>query len=107
MHRDSLPRELRPFLDDAGRLARWPSRQKVQRAAIAHLAGKFAPGREYTESEVNFLLMDWHAFGDWALLRRLLCDWKFLQRESDGTRYRLRPAPPAGADEARAPARPA
>jgi len=90
--------------DEAGRLSRWPSRQKAQRAAIAYLAGKFAPGREYTENEVNFLLMDWHSFGDWALLRRALYDWKFLDRESDGTRYRLRPAPPA-AEGTGAPAR--
>jgi hypothetical protein len=104
MDRDSLPRELRPFVDDAGRLSRWPSRQKVQRAAIAYLAGKFTPGREYTEREANFLLMDWHSFGDWAMLRRALYDWKFLDRESDGTRYRLRPATPATADESGAPA---
>ncbi len=106
MDRESAPRELRPFLDEAGRLTRWPSRRKVQRMALAHLASRFERDREYTESEVNFLLMDWHSFGDWALLRRALCDWKYLDRESDGTRYRLRPAPPAEADEAHGPARP-
>jgi hypothetical protein len=90
MDRSRLPRELRPFIDDAGRLCRWPSRQKVQRMAAELLAGRFEPGREYSEPEVNFLLMDAHTFGDWAMLRRMLCDWKHLEREADGTRYRLR-----------------
>jgi hypothetical protein len=89
--RTTLPRELRPFMDEAGRVTQWPSRQKTQRMAIDYLARKFEPGREYSEQTVNFLLMDWHTFRDWALLRRLLYNWGYLDRESDGTRYRLRP----------------
>ena len=99
MDRDALPRELRPFIDDSGRLTRWPARQKVQLMALALLVEKFEAGREYSEREVNFLLMDWHTFSDWALLRRALCDWQFLERESDGRRYRLRPVPPEPATE--------
>ena len=90
MDRASLPRELRPFVDEDGRLTQWPVRQKVQRMAVAHLATRFEPGREYSEAEVNQRLLDWHTFGDWALLRRVLCDWRFMDREADGTRYRLR-----------------
>jgi hypothetical protein len=55
--------------------------------AVAYLAGRFEPGREYSEREVNELLLDWHTFGDWALLRRRLCDWRHMERERDGTRY--------------------
>jgi hypothetical protein len=96
MDRASLPRELRPFVDDDGRLVQWPTRQKVQRLAAAHLASRFEPGREYREREVNEQLLAWHTFGDWALLRRVLCDWRYMERESDGTRYRLVPTPPDG-----------
>jgi len=92
MDRASLPRELRPFVDDDGRIKQWPVRQKVQRMAIAYLAARFEPGRDYHERDVNELLLRWHTFGDWALLRRLLFDWRFLDRESDGSRYWLRPA---------------
>ena len=88
---DALPKELRPFMDDAGRVKQWPTRQKIQRMAAAYLAARFEPGREYSEREVNDLLNDWHTFADWALLRRVLFDWRFIDRESDGTRYRLRP----------------
>jgi hypothetical protein len=92
MDRSLLPRELRPFVDEHGRLVQWPTRQRVQRMAIELLATRFEPGREYTEQEVNFLLLEWHTFRDWALLRRLLYDWKHLDREPDGSRYRLRAA---------------
>jgi hypothetical protein len=96
MDRASLPRELRPFVDEAGRLTQWPVKQKVQRMAAVHLAARFEPAREYSEREVNERLLDAHTFGDWALLRRVLCDWRFMARESDGTRYRLSaPAPEA------------
>jgi len=95
MERETLPRELRPFVGDDGRLTKWPSKQKVQRMAAAYLATRFEPGREYTEREVNETLMDWHTFRDWALLRRVLYDWCFMDRESNGTRSRLRPAPTA------------
>jgi hypothetical protein len=89
--RENLPRPLRPFIDAEGRLHQWPSRQKVQRMAAAFLARRFEPGRDYTEPEVNLLLMDGHTFADWALLRRVLYDWGFLDRESNGSRYWVRP----------------
>jgi hypothetical protein len=111
-----LPRELRPFVDDDGRLTRWPTRQKVQKQAIALLAARFEPGREYGEREVNERLSAWHTFGDWAILRRALFDWRFLDREADGSRYRLRdrlpwgldgePLPPAAAPVAGPPSHP-
>ena len=107
MDRESLPRELRPFVNEDGRITQWPSRQKVQRMATDYLAAKFTPGREYAEREVNELLCDWHTFADWALLRRLLYDWGYLDRESDGTRYRVRVVEPGTApDPGRAGATP-
>lgn len=89
--RAAMPREMRPFFDETGRLVRWPARQMTQRLVIDYLARKFDPLREYAEKDVNFLLMEWHTFGDWAMLRRSLFDWGYLHREDDGSRYRLRP----------------
>ena len=86
-----LPRELRPFMDDQGRLKQWPTKQKTQRMAVAHLAARFEPDRIYNEKQVNELLNEWHTFGDWALLRRVMFDWGYLNRESDGSKYWLRP----------------
>lgn len=91
--RQSLPRELRPFVDDQGRIEQWPSKQKTQRMVAEYLATKFESGRNYNESQVNELLNTWHRFEDWALLRRVLFDWRYLDRESDGSRYWLSPKP--------------
>jgi hypothetical protein len=88
--RSRLPRAMRPFVDEDGRVTQWPARQKTQRLVIDYLARRFEPGREYSEMAVNALLLDWHTFGDWALLRRLLFNWGYVDRESDGSRYRLR-----------------
>ena len=88
--RQSVPRELRPFMDDQGRLEQWPSKQKTQRMAVAYLAAKFEAGRIYNEKQVNELLNEWHTFGDWAMLRRLLFDWLYFDRESDGSKYWVR-----------------
>jgi hypothetical protein len=88
--RQDLPRALRPFVAEDGRITQWPSRLKVQRMAAALLARRFEAGRIYSEMEVNMTLMDGHTFADWALLRRVLCDWGFLDRESDGSRYWVR-----------------
>jgi|SRR5688572_8983398 len=90
MDREALPRELRPFVDEAGRLRQWPTKQKTQRFAAAYLAERFERGRTYNERQVNELLNEWHTFGDWALLRRVLFDWGHLDRESDGSMYWVR-----------------
>jgi len=68
----------------------WPARRKIQLLALAHLAERFDPAREYSEREVNEILQAAHTFDDWALLRRALFDFGFLDRESDGSRYRRR-----------------
>ena len=90
MERTATPPDLRPFLDDEGRLTQWPARQKIQRQAIGYLASRFEHGWEYDEKTVNEILCAGHTFGDWALLRRLLFNWGYMDREADGTRYRLR-----------------
>ncbi len=100
MDRSLLPRELRPFIDDTGRLTQWPSRQKVQRMAITLLARRFEPGRTYTEREVNFLLIEGHTFGDWAILRRSMIDWRYMDRDDSGRDYRLRPDAPTALEGA-------
>ena len=65
------------------------ARLKKQLAVLQYLAGKFAPGRVYTEREVNEVLLAWHTFRDPATLRRELYDFHFLNRTPDGRTYEL------------------
>ena len=82
-----MPTALRHYLDEAGRLRQYPTRRKLRQVALAWLAGQFLPGRDYTEKEVNAVIGAF--YDDICLLRRELVDFRFLDRERDGSRYWL------------------
>ena len=77
------------FIDDAGKIAQLPAPNKTKIPVLAYLAGKFDKEKIYTEKEVNELINAWHTFGDYFILRRLLIDYKFLERTSNGAKYWL------------------
>ena len=81
--------QIEPFLDSQGKLKAFPAKRKKKLSALVYLAGKFEQGKTYTEQEVNELLNQWHLFGDPATLRRELYNNRFLDRESNGSRYWL------------------
>jgi len=81
------------FLDGEGRLQQWPTKHKDQLLVLAYLATRFEYDVSYTEAEVNEVLKQWHTFSDWALLRRELFDREFLDRNLDGSNYRLKELP--------------
>jgi hypothetical protein len=77
------PAELARFFK-AGQLETIPASRADRVAVLRYLAQRFAPGREYDESEVNRILQGVHA--DHATLRRYLVDEKLMYRASG--RYR-------------------
>lgn len=87
--------QLRNFLDADGKLKAFPAKRKMKLYCLFYLAEKFETGREYTEQQVNEVLLDWHTFADPATLRRELYDYHFLDRSRDGKVYTLAPALPA------------
>jgi hypothetical protein len=57
---------------------------------MAQLEGavrRFEPGVEYSEADVNNILMQ--LFEDHVFARRLLIEWGFLDRVADGSKYWL------------------
>lgn len=82
-------KSLNNFLDTEGRLTKFPAKRPMQTEALHYLAEKFGRDREYSEQEVNGLLLQWHTFGDPATLRRELYDRRFLDRDPYGRSYRL------------------
>ncbi len=86
--------EIRSFLDGSGRLLAYPAKRKKQLFALLYLATKFEAGRVYTESEVNDLIDEHTCFHDPATVRRELYNVRFLEREPNGTAYRLAAAQP-------------
>lgn len=67
-----------------GRIERVPARRKVRAAVLLEVLGRFEAGRDYSEPEVNEILLGVHE--DFAYLRRELVNYRFLERE--GGRYR-------------------
>jgi hypothetical protein len=77
------------FLDDAGKIVQLPAPNKTKIPVLAYLAEKFDRDRSYSEKEVNEVINTWHTFRDYFILRRLLIDYKFLGRTSNGAKYWL------------------
>ena len=79
--------ELRPFLDEQGRLTAIPAKHRKKLLALWYLAGKIDAGRQYSEPEINDLLDEWALPRDHALLRRELYNNRLLNRTADCGRY--------------------
>ena len=66
----------------------FPKRQKEKLVLLRRIARGFEPDRVYTETEINRILMPIH--DDYASIRRYLIEYRFLEREADGSEYRRR-----------------
>ena len=85
--------KIKQFLDSDGKITQLPQKQKVKRALLEYLTGKFEPGHIYSEREINDVCSRWHTFGDYFLLRRELVDYGLICRKRDGSHYwRAQPA---------------
>ena len=69
---------LRAFFDGP-RLRQIPASRKKRVVVLRRLLERFAPGRDYTEAEVNEMLRE--AYDDVATLRRELVDYGFMARD--------------------------
>lgn len=70
------------------RLRAIPAKEKKKVAVLNVIATAFAPGREYTEPEVNAVLKEIYP-EDHVSLRRYLVEYGFMQRQANGSRYCL------------------
>lgn len=73
-----------------GRIAVVPAKRKVRAAVLLEVVGRFDPGRDYAEPEVNEILLGVHE--DFAYLRRELVNYRYLER-ADGRYRTARQAP--------------
>lgn len=78
---------IRRYLDGAGKIRTLPQKILRKRAVLQYLASKFDEREAYAEREINEILVRWHTFDDYFLLRRELVDAGFLCRTTDGSRY--------------------
>jgi hypothetical protein len=92
-----IERVLRHF-DAGGSLTRWPGRWAERELILWVLWSRLPARRTFAEREINDRLTAMHGFGDYALLRRTLVDYRLIDRTRDGRVYRRLEQPlPAGA----------
>ena len=89
---------LRNFMDANGKLTVFPAKRKMKLYALVYLAQKIPADTDFTEREINGILLDWHTFADPATLRRELYEYHFLDRSRDGKVHRLAEKQPTPED---------
>ena len=64
------------------------SKEKKKIVILRKLAEQFQPGRKYTEKEVNEILGA--VYDDYAMLRRYLIEYGYMERTKDCSSYWLK-----------------
>lgn len=82
-----MKEDVNKFLDDKGRIKIWPTKRDKKALVLEYLAEKFEFEKNYSEKEVNSIIISWHTFEDYFLLRRELIEQKLLLRTKDGSSY--------------------
>jgi len=72
---------------DPLKLKIFSSKEKKKVVILAKIAEQFESGKNYAEKEVNQILRT--VYEDYALIRRYLIMYGFMDRENDGSRYWL------------------
>ena len=89
----TFPSDLRPFVDEHGRIITFSTKPKEQKPVLVYLMDKFEKGKRYSEREATQLIASWllptrSRFDiDEVTLRRALVDEMGLQRAKDGSVY--------------------
>ncbi|WP_426453255.1 DUF2087 domain-containing protein [Paenibacillus sp. S-38] len=98
---DELPEGLGKLFPQGvhGPLKRWPGKESTRIRIAGLLAQRFEPGRQYTEKEVGEVLEQ--AWPDYAVLRRYMVEYGFMERRDDGSAYWLAEERAGSADEVR------
>nr|WP_295969816.1 DUF2087 domain-containing protein [uncultured Bacillus sp.] len=71
-----------------GRLREFPHKEKQRLVVIREIAKRIESNRIYAEKELNLLLKN--IYDDYAMIRRYLVDYGFLDRKADGSEYWLK-----------------
>ncbi|WP_394147023.1 DUF2087 domain-containing protein [Shewanella atlantica] len=92
-----IPKRLMPFMSADYIMHSWPSKYAIQQQSLWFFWCRFQYQQSYSERQVNEILKDFLDFGDFALIRRELCNHKLLKRTDDGRTYwRASATPPEG-----------
>lgn len=78
---------LKNFIDEDGRITQWPSKNNLKIEVVKYIASMFEVDRTYTEKEVNEIIMKWHTYNDYFMIRRGMIEYRLLERTRNGSEY--------------------
>ena len=70
------------------RLKRFPGKEKKKIVILRRIAEEFDHGRKYDELQMNEIIKE--IFDDYAVIRRYLIEYGFMDRTRDGKEYWLK-----------------
>lgn len=76
--------KIKPYIKD-GKLTTIPRKQKNKMIVLEYISHFFSEGIEYSEKEVNQIIKKFYS--DFAIIRRYLVDFGFLDRNREGSIY--------------------
>lgn len=79
---------IKAYISEDGKIKQFPSKEKKKIILLREIMNKFARGKEYSEQDVNFILMD--IYEDYATIRRALIEYGFLERSLDCRVYKVK-----------------
>jgi DNA-binding HxlR family transcriptional regulator len=77
---------VRTYFTPEGQLKALPTQAKKRLAVLRHVLAPFAPGRRYSEKQVNEILTRFSR-EEYVTLRRYLIDYRLMEREGGGGEY--------------------
>ena len=75
------------IINELNQIIRWPKKPSDKKNVIQWLSQYFDFDIQYSEKEVNQIIINHHNFNDIPLLRRELISQKYLDRKKDGSIY--------------------
>ncbi len=73
------------YIGSDGKLTTFPKKQNRKILVLTEIIKKFETENMYTEKEINEVLKS--IYDDYAIIRRSLVDYGFLDRNKDGSMY--------------------
>lgn len=82
-----IAKEIRPFVDEKGRMTALPAKNRKKLYALYYLATRLDADAQWNEEQISILLDELTTFHDSATLRRELYNKRLLHRTDDGKCY--------------------
>ena len=83
---DQYENKIKNYYNEEGLLKQYPGKRPLRELALKEIARHFELGKEYSEKEINQVILSHIAFGDIELVRREMFQYRIIGRLKDGSK---------------------